>query len=66
MTGGFGDPDAYLYENDTCDSSRNYSREENGRLINRQSQESDRTRRLEVVRGIQRPLGRMREVWLDR
>jgi peptide/nickel transport system substrate-binding protein len=57
--GGFDDPDAYLYENYKCGSSRNYTdycSEEIDRLIDQQSQELDRNRRLKLVWGIQKKL----------
>jgi peptide/nickel transport system substrate-binding protein len=57
--GGFDDPDAYLYENYKCGASRNYTdycNEEVDRLIDAQSQELDRTKRLKLVYEIQRKL----------
>jgi peptide/nickel transport system substrate-binding protein len=57
--GGFDDPDAYLYENYKCGSSRNYTdycSEEMDRLIDRQSEELDRGKRLALVADIQRKL----------
>jgi peptide/nickel transport system substrate-binding protein len=57
--GGFDDPDAYLYENYKCGSSRNYTdycSEAMDRLIDQQSQELDRGRRLKIVGDIQRKL----------
>ncbi len=57
--GGFDDPDAYLYENYKCGSSRNYTdycSEEMDRLIDQQSQELDRTGRLKLVSAIQMKL----------
>jgi peptide/nickel transport system substrate-binding protein len=53
------DPDVYLYENYKCGTARNYTEycsEEMDRLIDQQSQELDRTRRLALVRDIQRKL----------
>ena len=55
--GGFDDPDAYFFENYKCGSSRNYSdycNEEVDRLIDQQSQELDRAKRLRLVLEIQR------------
>ena len=49
--GGFDDPDAYLFENYKCGSPRNYTdycSEEMDRLIDQQSQELDRTKRLKL------------------
>jgi peptide/nickel transport system substrate-binding protein len=57
--GGFDDPDAYLYENSKCGSSRKYTdycSDEMDRLIDLQSQELDRTKRLKLVYDIQRKL----------
>jgi peptide/nickel transport system substrate-binding protein len=57
--GGFDDPDAYLYENYRCGASRNYTdycSEEMDRLIDLQSQELDRAKRLKLVFDIQRKL----------
>jgi peptide/nickel transport system substrate-binding protein len=57
--GGFDDPDAYLYENYKCGASRNYTdycSEAMDRLIDQQSQELDRTKRLKLVYEIQRKL----------
>jgi peptide/nickel transport system substrate-binding protein len=57
--GGFDDPDAYLFENYKCGSPRNYTdycSEEMDRLIDQQSQELDRTKRLKLVADIQRKL----------
>jgi peptide/nickel transport system substrate-binding protein len=57
--GGFDDPDAYLFENYKCGSPRNYTdycSEEMDRLIDQQSQELDRARRLKLVADIQRKL----------
>ena len=57
--GGFDDPDAYLYENYKCGSARNdtdYCSEEVDRLIDQQSAELDRARRLKLVWGLQRKL----------
>ena len=53
------DPDANFYENYGCGSPRNYPRycdDELSRLIDQQSQELDRARRLAVVHAIQRKL----------
>jgi len=55
--GGFDDPDAYFFENYKCGSSRNYTdycSEQTDRLIDLQSQELDRTKRLRMVWEIQR------------
>ena len=55
--GGFDDPDAYFFENYKCGSSRNYSdycNEETDRLIDQQSQELDRAKRIKLVLEIQR------------
>src|SRR3989442_678702 len=57
--GAFDDPDAYLYENYRCGSARNYTAycsEEMDQLIDAQSSELDRTRRLKRVWDIQRKL----------
>jgi len=57
--GGFDDPDAYLFENYKCGSPRNYTdycSEEIDRLIDQQSQELDRAKRLKLVADIQRKL----------
>jgi peptide/nickel transport system substrate-binding protein len=57
--GGFDDPDAYFYENYKCGASRNYTdycHEETDRLIDAQSQELDRDRRLKLVGDIQKKL----------
>jgi len=57
--GGFDDPDAYFFENYKCGSSRNYSdycNEEVDRLIDQQSQELDRAKRIKLVLDIQRRL----------
>jgi peptide/nickel transport system substrate-binding protein len=57
--GGFDDPDAYFVENYKCGSSRNYSdycNEETDRLIEQQSQELDRAKRMRLVLDIQRRL----------
>jgi len=56
---GIDDPDAYFYENYKCGSSRNYTdycSEETDRLIDQQSQELDRAKRLKLVWQIQRRL----------
>jgi len=56
---GIDDPDAYFYENYKCGSSRNYTdycNEETERLIDLQSQELDRAKRLKLVWQIQRKL----------
>jgi peptide/nickel transport system substrate-binding protein len=56
---GIDDPDAFFYENYRCGSSRNYTdycSEELDRLIDRQSQELDRSQRLKLVWEIQRKL----------
>ena len=53
------DPDVYLYENYRCGTSRNYTdycSEEVDRLMDQQSQELDRTKRLKLVWDIQRKL----------
>jgi ABC-type transport system substrate-binding protein len=57
--GGFDDPDAYLYENYKCGSSRNYTdrcSEEMDRMIDQQPQGLDRTRHLKLVSAIQNKL----------
>jgi peptide/nickel transport system substrate-binding protein len=57
--GAFDDPDAYLYENYRCGSARNYTdycSEEMDQLIDAQSSELDRERRLKRVWDIQRKL----------
>jgi peptide/nickel transport system substrate-binding protein len=57
--GGFDDPDAYFYENYKCGASRNYTdfcNEQVDRLIDAQSQELDRAKRLKIVWEIQRRL----------
>jgi peptide/nickel transport system substrate-binding protein len=57
--GGFDDPDAYLFENYKCGSPRNYTdycSEQMDRLIDQQSQELDRAKRLKLVADIQRKL----------
>ncbi len=57
--GGFDDPDAYLFENYKCGSSRNYTdycSEEMDKLIDLQSQELDRARRFRIVTDIQKKL----------
>jgi peptide/nickel transport system substrate-binding protein len=60
LTGlGVDDPDANFYENYACGSPRNYGdycNEEVGRLIERQSQEIDQTKRLALVWQIQKKL----------
>jgi peptide/nickel transport system substrate-binding protein len=60
LTGtGIDDPDAILYENYKCGSSRNYTEycnPEVDRLIETQSQELDRTKRARLVLEIQRKL----------
>jgi len=56
---GIDDPDAFFYENYKCGSSRNYTEycsAEVDRLIDRQSQELDREKRLQLVWEIQRKL----------
>jgi peptide/nickel transport system substrate-binding protein len=53
------DPDVYFYENYKCGTSRNYTdycNEEVDRLIDQQSQELNRERRLQLVWQIQRKL----------
>ena len=57
--GGFDDPDAYFFENYKCGASRNYPdycNEETDRLIDQQSQELDRGKRLKIVWEIQRKI----------
>jgi len=57
--GAFDDPDAYLYENYRCGSLRNYTEycsEEMDQLIDLQSAELDRDKRLKRVWEIQRKL----------
>lgn len=57
--GGFDDPDAYLFENYKCGSPRNYTdycSEEMDKLIDRQSEELDRAKRLKLVWEIQKKL----------
>ena len=57
--GGFDDPDAYFVENYTCGSTRNYTdycSEATDRLIDLQSAELDRAKRLKIVWEIQRKL----------
>jgi peptide/nickel transport system substrate-binding protein len=57
--GGFDDPDAYLFENYRCGSSRNYTdycSEQMDRMIDQQSQELDRAKRFRMVAEIQRKL----------
>ena len=60
LTGlGVDDPDANFYENFSCGSPRNYGdycNEEVGRLIERQSQETDMAKRLTLVAQIQKKL----------
>jgi peptide/nickel transport system substrate-binding protein len=56
---GVDDPDGYLYENYRCGASRNYTdycSEEMDKLIDQQSQELDRAKRLKLVWEIQRRL----------
>ncbi|MDO8478168.1 MAG: ABC transporter substrate-binding protein [Candidatus Rokubacteria bacterium] len=56
---GIDDPDGFLYENYRCGSSRNYTdycSEEMDKLIDLQSQELDRAKRLTRVWDIQRKL----------
>jgi peptide/nickel transport system substrate-binding protein len=56
---GVDDPDAYFYENYRCGASRNYTdycSEEVDRLMDLQSQELDRDKRLKLVWDIQRKL----------
>ena len=53
------DPDAYFYENYKCGTSRNYTdycSEQTDKLIDQQSQELDRDKRLKLVWEIQRRL----------
>src|SRR5207237_280701 len=53
------DPDAYFYENYKCGTSRNYTdycSEQTDRLIDQQSQELDRDKRMKLVWEIQRRL----------
>jgi peptide/nickel transport system substrate-binding protein len=57
--GGFDDPDAYLFENYKCGSPRNYTdycSELMDKLIDLQSQELDRAKRLKLVWEIQKKL----------
>ncbi len=57
--GGFDDPDAYFFENYKCGASRNYTdacNEEIDQLIDQQSQELDRAKRLKLVYEIQKKL----------
>jgi peptide/nickel transport system substrate-binding protein len=57
--GGFDDPDAYFFENYKCGASRNYPdycNEGTDRLIDQQSQELDRAKRLKIVSEIQRKI----------
>jgi len=60
LTGlGVDDPDANFYENFSCGSPRNYGdycNEEVGRLIDRQSQETDLPKRVALVAQIQKKL----------
>ena len=60
LTGlGVDDPDANFYENFSCGSPRNYGdycNEEVGRLIDRQSQETDLPKRIALVAQIQKKL----------
>jgi len=56
---GIDDPDVYLYENYKCGTSRNYTdycNEQVDRLIDQQSQELDRDKRLALVWQIQKQL----------
>jgi peptide/nickel transport system substrate-binding protein len=56
---GIDDPDGYLFENYKCGASRNYTdycNEAMDRLIDQQSGELDRARRLKLVWDIQRKL----------
>jgi peptide/nickel transport system substrate-binding protein len=56
---GIDDPDVYLYENYKCGTSRNYTdycNEQVDRLIDQQSQELDRDKRLKLVWQIQKQL----------
>ena len=57
--GGFDDPDAYFFENYKCGASRNYTdacNEAIDQLIDQQSQELDRTKRLKLVHETQKKL----------
>src|SRR2546427_718612 len=57
--GAFDDPDAYLFENYKCGTARNYTdycNEAMDRLIDKQSEELDRDKRLKRVWEIQRKL----------
>jgi peptide/nickel transport system substrate-binding protein len=57
--GGIDDPDAFLFENYKCGTSRNYTdycNEAVDRMIDAQSQELDREKRLKLVWDIQRKL----------
>src|SRR5207247_9428322 len=57
--GAFDDPDAYLFENYKCGTARNYTdycNEAMDRLIDEQSEELDRDKRLKRVWEIQRTL----------
>jgi peptide/nickel transport system substrate-binding protein len=57
--GAFDDPDALLLENYKCGSARNYTdycSDEMERLIDQQSEELNRDKRLRLVRDIQRKL----------
>ncbi len=57
--GGFDDPDAYLFENYKCGSSRNYTdycSEAMDKMIEQQSQELDRGKRFKLVAEIQKKL----------
>jgi len=57
--GAFDDPDAYLFENYKCGTARNYTdycSEEMDQLIDQQSEELDRDKRLKRVWEIQRRL----------
>src|SRR3989454_191624 len=57
--GAFDDPDAYLFENYKCGTARNYTdycNEAMDRLIDEQSEELDRDKRLKRVWEIQRKL----------
>jgi peptide/nickel transport system substrate-binding protein len=56
---GIDDPDGYLFENYKCGASRNYTdycSEEMDRMIDQQSGELDRAKRLRLVWDIQRKL----------
>jgi peptide/nickel transport system substrate-binding protein len=56
---GIDDPDGYLFENYKCGASRNYTdycNETMDRLIDQQSQELNRDKRLKLVADIQRAL----------